>query len=54
MGARLSISTDAHSKLQLVMMKYGVFTARRAWLEAKHVVNTLAVGRLLKAVSKLR
>jgi DNA polymerase (family X) len=52
MGAKLSISTDAHSKLQLDMMKYGVFTARRAWLEAKHVVNTLSLARLLKATAR--
>ena len=52
MGAKLSISTDAHSKLQLDMMKYGVFTARRAWLEAKDIVNTLPLARLLKAVEK--
>jgi len=54
MGAKLSISTDAHSKVQLDMMKYGVFTARRAWLEAKEVVNALPLARLLKAVGKDR
>jgi len=48
MGAKISISTDAHSKLQLELMKYGVFTARRAWLEANDIVNTLPVDRLLK------
>jgi DNA polymerase (family 10) len=52
MGAKLSISTDAHSKLQLDMMKYGVFTARRAWLEAKDVVNALTLARLLGAIGK--
>lgn len=52
MGAKLSISTDAHSKLQLDMMKYGVFTARRAWLEAKDVVNTLPLAGFLKAIRK--
>jgi len=54
MGAKLSISTDAHSKLQLDMMKYGVFTARRAWLEAKDVVNILPLIRLLKAIERAR
>lgn len=52
MGAKLSISTDAHSKLQLDMMKYGVFTARRAWLEAKDIVNTLPLTRLVKAIRR--
>ncbi len=52
MGAKLSISTDAHSRMQLDTMKYGVFTARRAWLEAKDVVNTLSVTRLLKVIRR--
>jgi hypothetical protein len=34
------------------MMKYGVFTARRAWLEAKDVVNALTLARLLGAIGK--
>jgi len=54
MGAKLCISTDAHSKFQLELMKYGVFTARRAWLEAKDVLNTLPLTGLLKAVGKDR
>ncbi len=54
MGAKISISTDAHAKLQLELMKYGVFTARRAWLEAKDVLNTLPLPRLLKAAGKDR
>jgi DNA polymerase (family 10) len=33
-------------------MKYGVFTARRAWLEAKDILNTLPLARLLKAIGK--
>ncbi len=50
MGAKISISTDAHSKVHLDLMKYGIFTAGRAWLEAKHVVNTLALSGLLKSI----
>jgi len=52
MGAKVSISTDAHSKLQLELMKYGVFTARRGWLEAKDVVNSLSLSRLLEGIGK--
>jgi DNA polymerase (family 10) len=52
MGARISISTDAHATVQLELMKYGVFTARRAWLEPKDVVNTLPLRALLKTTGK--
>jgi DNA polymerase (family 10) len=48
MGAKLVISTDAHSAAQLEMMKYGVFTARRGWVEAKDVINTQPLEGLLK------
>lgn len=42
-GARLVISTDAHTRYQLRYMEYGVAIARRAWLEPKHVLNTLSL-----------
>jgi DNA polymerase (family 10) len=48
MGARLAISTDAHSALQLELMKFGVFTARRGWIEAKDVINTYPLDQMLK------
>jgi DNA polymerase (family 10) len=50
MGAKLVISTDAHSILQLELMKFGVFTARRGWVEAKNVINTLPLQGLLKVL----
>mgnify|MGYP006281453347 CR=1 FL=1 len=39
-GARISISTDAHSTAGLANIRYGVGQARRAWLEAGDVINT--------------
>ncbi|MBI5966703.1 MAG: DNA polymerase/3'-5' exonuclease PolX [Deltaproteobacteria bacterium] len=48
MGAKLVISTDAHSALQMELMKFGVFTARRGWVEAKDVINTLPLEAMLK------
>jgi DNA polymerase (family 10) len=30
------------------MMKFGVFTARRGWIEAKDVINTLPLEKLMK------
>ncbi len=52
MGAKLVISTDAHSTMQLELMKFGVFTARRGWVEAKDVINTLPLEGLLKALRR--
>jgi DNA polymerase (family 10) len=52
MGARLVISTDAHSTVQLELMKFGVFTARRGWVEARDVINTLPLPPLLKILRK--
>ncbi|MFA5113758.1 MAG: DNA polymerase/3'-5' exonuclease PolX [Candidatus Margulisiibacteriota bacterium] len=46
-GVKLAINTDAHSTDQLGLMKYGVTTARRGWLEKKDVLNTMPLGRLL-------
>jgi DNA polymerase (family 10) len=48
MGAKLAISTDAHSTQQMELMKFGIFTARRGWIEAKNVVNTRPLAELLK------
>jgi len=39
-GALLAIGSDAHSCLQLEWIRYGVFQARRGWVEAKSVINT--------------
>ncbi|MFC1510957.1 DNA polymerase/3'-5' exonuclease PolX [Candidatus Margulisiibacteriota bacterium] len=48
LGVKIAISTDAHSTDQLELMKYGVITARRGWLEAKNVINTLPLAKLNK------
>jgi len=47
MGIPLSINTDAHSPADLEMLHFGVATARRGWVEAKHVINTWEKDRLL-------
>jgi DNA polymerase (family 10) len=50
LAGKLAINTDAHSALQLELMKFGVFTARRGWIEAKDVINTLPLEGLLKVL----
>jgi DNA polymerase (family 10) len=47
MGILLSINTDAHSPGELDLMHFGVATARRGWVEAKHVINTWEPEHLL-------
>jgi DNA polymerase (family X) len=39
-GATIVIDSDAHWMERLAAMRWGVATARRAWLEATHVANT--------------
>jgi DNA polymerase (family 10) len=40
-GARFALGSDAHSGDNLRYMEFGVATARRGWLEAKDIINTL-------------
>ncbi|MFQ5696365.1 MAG: DNA polymerase/3'-5' exonuclease PolX, partial [Terriglobia bacterium] len=49
-GLTVVISTDSHSTTHLPYMKYGIKTARRAWLEKRDVLNTLPVEKLLKCL----
>jgi DNA polymerase (family 10) len=39
-GLKLAISTDAHGTEELRFMRYGVYQARRGWLEPDDVLNT--------------
>ena len=52
LGAKMVISTDAHAAFQMEMMRYGVFVARRAGLEACDVVNTLPLDAFLESLKK--
>jgi DNA polymerase (family 10) len=47
LGIPLSINTDAHSPGELDLMHFGVATARRGWVESKHVINAWDPVRLL-------
>jgi DNA polymerase (family 10) len=50
LGAMIVVNTDAHRVETLENMRYGVATARRAWLSADQVANT----RRWREFSKLR
>ena len=51
MGIKLAINTDAHSPDQFANIRYGVGTARRAWVKPADVVNTLDLKELCKLLS---
>src|SRR5215213_2573000 len=40
-GVRILVNCDAHAISDLDNRRYGIATARRAWLSAEHVANTL-------------
>jgi DNA polymerase (family 10) len=50
--ALISINSDGHSTTMLDNMQYGIFTARRGWLEAKDVINTYSLKKLKKVLEK--
>ena len=47
MGIRLAINTDAHHPDHLAQEVFGIATARRAWVEPQHIINTWEPDSLL-------
>lgn len=47
-GLHLAIGSDAHHARHLPLLRYGVYTARRAWLEPKDVLNTRSASDVLR------
>jgi len=45
-GVKIVIGTDSHHTSQKVYMKYGIYMARRGWLEKKDVLNTRTLKQL--------
>jgi DNA polymerase (family 10) len=53
LGAKFAISTDAHQTKHLgINMPFGVITARRGWLEASDVLNTLPLQKFEQVIHK--
>lgn len=50
-GVRIAISSDAHGVSEFDYLRWGVDQARRGWIEAKDVINTLPLPQLLKALA---
>jgi DNA polymerase (family 10) len=53
-GALLAINSDAHSAGDLEDIRYGVFQARRGWIERRTVVNTWTWAKLNEWLSSRR
>jgi DNA polymerase (family 10) len=53
-GARFTISTDAHSTRQLTLGRFGIGTARRAWIGPEHVLNALPLPEFLEHLAARR
>ena len=52
LGVPLVISTDSHTAESLDNMRYGVATARRAWCEARHILNALPIEEFMDYLSR--
>jgi DNA polymerase (family X) len=51
-GVPVVISSDAHEASHLANLRYGVWVARRGWLEAKDVLNTLPLAELRRRLAR--
>lgn len=46
-GVKIAINSDGHDASQHELLKYGVFVARRGWLERSGVINTFDLDKVL-------
>jgi DNA polymerase (family X) len=53
-GAAISIGADAHSSAGIANVEYGVSMARKGWLGAADILNTLPVEEFLARVARRR
>lgn len=51
-GVKLVINSDAHRPAHLDLLRYGIATARRGWIEPRNILNTLSVSKLEKFLHK--
>ena len=54
-GATVAIDSDCHRAEMLNrQMHFGIMTARRGWVEPRHVVNTQPLGHLRAFIAAKR
>jgi DNA polymerase (family X) len=54
LGVKIAINTDSHVKNQFDSLHYGISVAKRGWLEAGEVLNTLELPELVKWLGEKR
>jgi DNA polymerase (family 10) len=47
MGIKIAINSDAHHQEDLKLLHYGIISARRGWLQAEDVLNTMDYDSLI-------
>lgn len=47
-GVKLAIDTDSHATADFDMLRYGILTARRGWVRASDVINTLSTDEFVR------
>ncbi len=52
LGIPICIDTDAHRIEELDLLRFGILTARRGWVDARSVINTWPLERFLEWVGK--
>lgn len=52
LGAKISISSAAQSEKELMYVQFGIYEARRGWLEKADVVNTLPPEQVLQLLRR--
>jgi DNA polymerase (family 10) len=54
LGVKLVINPDAHSPGELALTEFGLHVARRGWLTAADVFNTLGLKAVLKELARMK
>jgi DNA polymerase (family 10) len=53
-GVQVVLGSDAHAVEELAFMEFGIYQARRGWLEAKDVANTRTAAQFRKLLKRPR
>lgn len=51
-GVKIAINTDSHDKETLTDIRYGVWVARRGWLEKSNIINTFPLIKLMDVLNQ--
>lgn len=51
-GVLMAINSDGHSAGQFANLRYGIFQARRGWLEKSNVINARSLREIRKLIKK--